>query len=213
MGEKVPPPIGISGIENLQEWPDENRVLHYNPNENVTVTINIEEWEFAQVKLVSENGVVETYQNVNNKIILPISEIDLVQQKLSLQIYIDNTQWGGAIYFFPEQESESFNINGYIKQDGTFSTGVDTYERTGYVDLYGATSILYRGRALGAANGLAVYNNNKQFIEIIANGTVTRQYNIQPEWKYVVAASQKTYTHYLKLYYPTRGVSNNKESR
>lgn len=130
---------------------------------------------------------------------------DAQQQRLHLRLITATTQYGGEIIFLPIRESEQFNVNGGIRDNGG-NISTEGYIRTNYINVEGAKECVYFGRCPSSALcSIFGYDENQSPVRILLD-TSTQTYEnvhipIPEDIKYIRACSSSAVEPSLIVYF------------
>lgn len=201
----VKPGPRVIGAPTVTYWPNVNTVSHQSPSGDVTIIFGNTDVN-AKIESTDRFGNVSSYVSQNGEIVIPAEDVaEAVNRRMSLELSINDVVYS-ELFFLPEVESENFDLQGYIDENGQ-RVNYPGEVLTDFIDIYDVVELVYSGTVWGNGRAIAAYDENKDFVKILKSTGMFKNVHIPIDgtYRYVRACSIESTDHSLKLYFRTRG--------
>lgn len=200
------PRIKIHGIEDLQDWPDNDTVIHVEPNTDVI--LSLKNFENTAVANLNVDGLVEIFEEIDDEIVIQKEKFtDILHKRGQLSVTSNNDKFGGSLIFLPYVETETY-IEGFALGSEGEVNELDSAVCTDFIDINNVVDIVISGSTNYTSRRVAyAYNENKEPMRFLLTGGKTYvNTHITPDgsYRYIRCSSKKSATYDCKLYFRER---------
>lgn len=195
----------ITGIDGITVWPSDDIVVNTAPNSDVIID-NLPKGSFFAVNVLNHGSIVDTIGQSNGLITVPAEFFaDAFDNRVSLTLLRDSTEYLGKISFLPSTISVPFDLNGYLNATGDFVSS-NLSRCTDFVSVEDVTDIIVTGNTGNLARCLVAYDENKAFVRVILGTGDFNHIHIVPDgsYDYVRSTSRSSVNHSLEIHYRRR---------